>query len=115
MSYTGPVLEDVEAILDEVCMAGLGDGIGYKAAGAATFTPMRAYVEYGELARSLDGGQAIEQNIRVEVLCSQVPARPGAAVRITLGKLPGKTFKPVNVGLTDSGTHWAFEVERVNG
>lgn len=115
MSYTGPVLEDVEATLDEACMAGLGDGIGYKASGAATFTPMRAYVEYGELARSFDGGQAIAQDIKVELLRSQVPARPTAAVRITLGKLPGLTFRPVNVGLANSGTHWAFEVERVNG
>lgn len=115
MTYSGPVLEDLEASLDEACMAGLGDGIGYKAVGASTFAAMRAYVEYGELARSLDGGQAIEQDIRVEVLCSQVPARPSDAVRITLGKLPGKVFKPINVGLTDSGTHWAFEVKRVNG
>ena len=68
----------------------------------------------GGLAPPLDGAQAIEQDIGVQLLKSAVPQKPSGACRITLGKLAGLTFKPVNVRSDTSGNYWEFEVVKVN-
>ena len=49
----------------------------------------------------------------VEVQISDLPQRPADADRITLAKVSGRTFKPINVGRDRSGTHWVFELKRV--
>ena len=106
-------LEDLEAGMDAACMAALGDSITFRPAGGSVL-PLSAYVDFEELARSLDGGQAIEQAMTVQILCSDLPARPTGSDRVTLGKVPGKTFKPINVTRDKSGTHWAFDLQAVN-
>lgn len=112
MTYTGPVLEDMDA-LDTTCMAILGDGIEYQPAGGA-FAPLRAYVDYGEAERDLQTGKVIAQDITVEAMHADVPIRPSAVCRVQLGKRPGDTFRPVNVRNSEDGTHWRFELEKVS-
>lgn len=106
-------LEDLEAGMDSTCMSILGDSITYRPASGPTI-PIKAYGNFEDLVRSLDAGQAIEQDMLFEVLRSDVPVRPTLACRITARKLPGKIFQPVNVSLDRSGTHWQFELKRVN-
>ena len=107
-------LEDLQgAFLDAPCMAELGDTIGYKAVGATVFKPMHAYVDYGDALRSIDGGQIIDQDISLEALRSDIPVKPSAACRLTLARIPGKTFKPINVRSDPSGRSWLFEVVQV--
>lgn len=114
MTYAGPTLEDMQdAALDAVCMAALGDSIEYKPAGGQ-FATLRAYVEYPEAIRSIETGQIVEQEIVVEVLRSDVPVRPSGACLVRLGRYQGATFKPVNIRLDRSGSHWQFEVVQVH-
>lgn len=98
--------------MDAECMTILGDSITYRRASGPTLS-LKAYVNFEEVARSIDIGQAIEQAMLVEIRISDLPQRPAPADRITLGKVPGITFKPINVGRDRSGTHWAFELKRV--
>lgn len=113
MTYSGPTLEDLtDEVLDATCMAALGDSVEY-ASNGSTFTAYRAYVDYGEALRDLQTGQVIEQDITVEMLVSDI-ARPTSTARITLGRLSGLTFRPVNIRRDNSGTHWQFNVEKVS-
>jgi len=114
MTYSGPRLEDMQDDdLDEVCMSALGDSIQYKVEGGA-YAPFSAYVDYGEALRDIETGKAIEQDITVQMLKSDLAARPRGADRLTLGRLAGRTFKPVNIRSDRSGTHWEFEVVTVD-
>ena len=108
-----PRLQDIDALLDRTCVDVLGDTIQYRATGAAEFTGISAHVDYADKLRSIEGVEAVDQDMRVELLKADVPAMPAAAVRIRLPLLPGRTFKPVNVGPNSSGTHWAFDLEDV--
>lgn len=110
MTYTGPRLEDLEAeLLNEQCMAGLGDAVWYKPA-AGVYADLRGYVDYGEALRDLENGKVIEQDITVQMLKTDVPVRPSGQCRITLSRIPESIFKPVNVRSDRSGSHWEFEV-----
>lgn len=112
MTWTGPNLEDIQDdTLDATCMAALGDSVTYAADGS-TFTAFKAYVDYGEALRDINSGQVIEQDITVDMLKSDI-ARPTSAARITLGRIAGATFKPVNIRLDRSGSHWQFNVEKI--
>lgn len=113
MTYTGPDLESIMGDLDGTCMAVLGDSVRYRPAGGV-FADRKGYVEYPEALRDLENGRAIEQDIMVQLLKADVPAKPGSQCRITLGRLPGMLFKPVNVRSDRSGTHWEFEVVSVD-
>lgn len=106
-------LEDLESGMDAECMAILGDSITFRPAGGSALA-IKAYVNFEDMARSLDGTQAIEQNITVQVRKVDLPAKPRAQDRITLGKVAGKIYQPVNVGQDISGTHWNFELRQVN-
>jgi hypothetical protein len=114
MTYRGPTLEDLQDdILDATCMAALGDSIRYKPAGGSYFS-IRAYVEYPEAIRDIETGSVIEQDITVDVLMTDVPARPSSACRVRLGRMAGLTFKPINIRRDRSGSHWQFDLEKVN-
>ncbi len=111
---TEATLEDLEgAFLDAPCMAILGDTIRYRPSGGS-FRTAKAYVEYQGTLRSLDTGQVIEQDITVQILANDLAAKPGGTARITLPKIPGITYKPANIRRDRSGTHWEFELVRVN-
>lgn len=113
MTYLPPALEDIAgASLDVPVMATLGDSIQYQAAGGA-FVPLRAYVDYADALRDVSTATIIDQDISVEMLVSDLAAKPADADRITLGKLPGLTFKPINVRRSSGGAHWQFEVRQV--
>lgn len=107
-------LEELESGMDASCMSILGDSITYRPVSGPAKS-IKAYVSFEELARALEVGQAIQQAMTCEVQRSDVAVRPSDACRITLAKVPGKTFKPVNVSLDRSGTHWLFELVKVNG
>lgn len=107
-------MEDFEGAMDRMCIDTLGDSIEYKEAGASGYAAVRGYVEHSEAVRDLQTGMIIEQDITVELLRADVPARPSGAARVRLPKIAGKTFRPVNVRLGESGTHWLFELEAVS-
>lgn len=111
---SGPTLEDFEADMDRLCMDTLGDSIAYAVLGGR-FMPKRAYGEFAEAIRDLSTGSVISQDITLEMLVEDLPRRPNTSDRIRISKVPGATFKPVNVRRTQSGTHWAFELEKVSG
>ncbi|MBB4859635.1 hypothetical protein HNO88_002964 [Novosphingobium chloroacetimidivorans] len=106
-------LQDVDALLDRTCVDVLGDTIQYRIAGATAFTAVSAHVDYADKLRSIEGVEAVDQDMRVELLKSDVPSKPGALWRIQLPALPARTFKPVNVGSDASGSHWAFDLKDV--
>lgn len=113
MSYTGPNIEDHQDELDATCMAALGDSVQWKPEGG-NYASLKAYVDYGEALRDIQTGQVIEQDITVDILVSDLSARPSSGCRIKLGRLTGLVFRPVNVRRDRSGTHWQFNVEKVN-
>ena len=108
-----PRLQDVDALLDRTCVDVLGDTIRYRVAGAPGFIDLPAHVDYADKLRSIESVDAVDQDIRVELLKADVPAKPGKLVRIELPLLPGRTFHPINVGNNASGTHWAFDLKDV--
>lgn len=102
------------AFLDEPCMAALGDTIEYRPSGANRYITMLAYVDYTDMMQSLDGAQAIDQDVSVEALRSDIPTKPDSSCRVRLPKLPGKTFKPINVRSDESAAFWLFELKAVS-
>lgn len=108
-----PNIEDYDAILDRTCADVVGDTISYKAVGAAGYSDKQAHVDYRDGEVTLGSTEAIEQNISIEIMKSDVPAKPTKAVRIQLPKVPGATFAPINVRTGSSGTHWVFELKGV--
>jgi hypothetical protein len=111
---TGPRLEDMQDDdLDAACMAALGDTIRYKPVGGA-YRTLSAYVSYADAIRDIETGQMIAQDITVDMLIADVPVKPSGQCRLTLARLSGLTFRPINVRRDNAGTHWQFEVEKVN-
>ena len=100
-------------MLDRTCVDVLGDTIQYRAATAPAYATLSAYVDYADKPRAIERMEAIDQDIRIELLKDDVPAKPGNLVRIQLPLLPGRTFKPINVGSDESGSHWAFDLKDV--
>ena len=105
-------LEELEPGMDAECMSILGDSITYRRASGPTLS-LKAYVNFEEVARSIDIGQAIEQAMTAEIKVSDLPQRPALADRITLAKVSGRTFQPINVSRDRSGTHWIFDLKKV--
>lgn len=107
-------LEDMQgALLNGPCMAILGDTLKYRPAGGAWLT-FKAYVDHRDNQTSLDGSQVMAQDILVQARKADIPVKPGSGARVTLPKVPGKLFKPINVGSDVSGDHWEFSLQAVN-
>lgn len=113
MAYTGPTLESLQSGMDADCMAALGDSVRYMPEGDG-FSSFKAYVEFNEAVQDVETGKVVEQDITVQMLMTDVPDRPNGRCRIRLGRLPGLTFKPVNVRVDKTGTHWEFEVAKTD-
>ena len=110
-----PNLSDFTDALDERVRDYLGETIQYAADGI-TFAGVKAHVFYRDMLKPLDVGDAIAQDITIEgLLKSDVATKPNGTARVTLARLPGKTFKAINVRTDDSGTGWDFELQRVSG
>ena len=107
-----PNLDDLTDQLDATVSAYLDELISYQLPPAAA-VDLRADVNYREHQRDLGGVAAMEQDMMVRLRTSLVAEKPNSNVRIQLTKRPGKTYKPANVGLDDSGTHYEFELAEV--
>lgn len=100
-------------MIDAVAIEHVGDAI--------TYTPhdgldpvTSGYVDYGTAPVDFGAGHMVDQSITVEIRKADLAREPDSADRITLPRLPGKTFKPSGKPSTDaSGTHWAFSVKEV--
>lgn len=108
-----PTLDDYTAMLDEACRDYLYETIQYKPA-SGSYGDEKARVEYQDTTRAFETSQVMVQAIRVSLLKADVPAKPNSLCRLTLPRLSGKIFKPVNIGSDEAGTHWEFDVETVN-
>lgn len=108
-----PRLQDVDATLDWVCANVLGDLILIWLAGATDPLERPAHVYYADKLRSIEGVEAVDQNIRLELRKADAPMKPGKLMRIQLPLLPDRLFMPINVGTDDSGTHWLFDLKDV--
>lgn len=100
-----PTLEDMTERLDEGSAMLVGDSLVYDG------TTIKGFIDHVEMNRG--GIGAIEQDMSVQIMRSDVPTRPAATNRITLPKIAGKTFKPVNVRLDDGATWWVFDLKEV--
>lgn len=111
MAY--PNIEDYDADLDRICAEVLGDTIAFKAAALGSYSNVQAHVDYRDGEVSIGNSEAIAQDITVEIPKVFLAAKPGNASRIQLPKIVGKTFKPIRVRNSASGTSWAFELAEV--
>lgn len=111
---TFPALEDLEAQwLDRPCMDILGDSIEFKLAGG-DFVPKKAFGEFAEAIRDISTGTVISQDITLQMLIEDLPRRPIESDRLRIARIPNVTYKPVNVRRDRNGSHWEFEVVKVN-
>lgn len=109
-----PNLNDWTATLDEVCRDYLGETIQYKPAGGS-FGDVTAHVDYRDMIKAFEAGQAVAQDIGLSLMKADVPAKPTRDCRVQLARLPGLTFRPINVRSDESGTHWECEVVQADG
>lgn len=106
-----PDLESVTARLDAETVTLLGDTITYVGLPA----PIKAFVDHSEGRHDFGYSAATVQDMRLQVRVSDVPARPDATNRIQLPKIPGKTYAPRDVQLSEGGTFWDFGLKEVPG
>lgn len=109
-----PDLESLDAGLDEACLSVLGDTIKYTPSATGTELTIKVYTDHRDGQRIFDSAAVIEQDMSIQLLASTVPAKPSSHDRITLPKIPGAKFKPVNVRRDESGNYWEFELKAVN-
>ena len=108
MSDLESLTPDMDAAIDDI----LGERITYHVDGGPPIYP-KAHVTYADAPQDIGAGQAIEQNITVHIRKISLPRMPNSSDRITLGKVMGKVFKPVNPSLDDSGLHWILNLKVV--
>ena len=108
MSDLESLTPDMDAAIDDI----LGERITYRVDGGPPIYP-KAHVYYADGKQDLGAGTGVQQEIVVHVRIISLPRMPSSADRITLGKRPGKTFKPTNPSRDDSGTHWIITLKEV--
>jgi hypothetical protein len=105
-------LADIEPTMNTECRDVLGHAIYYTPVGGARRTVyVQANYEDGEAKGGFSA--AVEQKIEIMVIKTDVTAMPGRGVRITLPRVPGKLFEPVDVQNDESGYHWLFSLKAV--
>lgn len=109
-----PSLRSVTARLDRVCADILGDEILYKTSAAGTYATIRGHADLADGEVDMGNSVAVAQNVTVNVLMEDVPARPINTCRVQISLLPGLTFRPVNSRRDAAGTGWDFELEQLN-
>ena len=105
-------LESLTPAMDDAIDNILGESITYRVNGGPPIYP-KAHVNYGDAPQDLGAGVAIEQDITLSIRKISLPTMPNSSDRITLGKRPGKVFKPVNPSDDDSGYHWIVKLREV--
>lgn len=103
-------LESLTPGMDDAIDDILGERITYRVDGGPPIYP-KAHVYYGDAPTDLGAGVAIEQDITVHIRKISLPRMPNSSDRITLGKRPGKVFKPTSPSLDDSGYHWIVKLK----
>lgn len=109
-----PTLESQIFRLNRACVDILGETIQYKPSGGA-YGAIQAHVDYRDASKAFQGAEAVTQDMTIQVLIADVPTRPSGQCRVTLAKVPGRTFKPIAIRRDESGTHWEFELKDVAG
>jgi len=109
---TRPRLSDIEPMMNAQCRDVLGHAIYYTPVGGVRRT---VYVQgnYEDGAVTAGFSAAVEQKIELMVMKTDVPARPSKGVRITLLRVPGKLYEPVDVQNDETGYHWLFNLKAV--
>lgn len=105
-----PTLEDLTDAMIATCDQIVGDTIAFKRNGGI-YADLKGRVEYGEAFRDIATGIVVEQDIKVWLSKAACPTRPDNLCRITLPRITGIIYKPVNA--EDVGTDWRFGVQRV--
>jgi hypothetical protein len=108
-----PRLQDVDAMLDRVCMDVLGDTISYRPEGENGYIVVQVYGDFTDKTRSIEGTDVVEQAISLQVLKTDVPAKPSSGVRIRIPELGARLFRPHGTGSDESGAHWVFLLKEV--
>lgn len=91
----------------------LDDTISYKAAEAASYAPLLAFVEIGADLAEFGNASVVTDTTTVAVLQADVPAKPNRDCRLKIPALPGLIFAPVNVLADGDGFDWKFDLEAV--
>ena len=91
----------------------LGHDILYTPTGTSTALPIKAQGDYSPNMLNGEVSVGIDQDIELMVLKTDLAAMPADGDRITLPRVPGKTFKPVNVHHDETAEHWLFNLKRV--
>lgn len=90
----------------------LGDTITVVLPGGQSVT-FKANVNHRDKTRVLDFATATAQDILIDI--DKALGKPAPTWRITLPRLPGKTFAPADVGGDESGFRWEFTVKVAAG
>ncbi|BBD98046.1 hypothetical protein SAMIE_1015470 [Sphingobium amiense] len=92
----------------------LGDTITVVMPGSDPVT-IKRQVSHRDKTRVLDFAAATAQDILIELDKATFPTRPQGTWRITLPRLPGRTFAPAGANTDESGFYWEVGVKEVKG
>ena len=106
------ILETSTPELDATVVEVLGDTFTYTPAGGSP-RARNGFVEYDETRAQGGSAASIAQVMTIEVRRVDIPIRPDAHCRITLPKIPGREYHPINVRLDQSGDWWVFDLKEV--
>lgn len=90
----------------------LAHAIEYKPVGRP-WTTLYVQANYEDGNISTGYSAAIEQQIELMAVKTDLATRPASGDRIKLPRVPNKLFQPVNVQNDDTGDHWLFNVKQV--
>jgi hypothetical protein len=102
----------MEPIMNAQCRDRLAHAIEYQPAGRAwRIVYVQGNYEDGNISTGFSA--AIEQQIELMIVKTDLATRPASGDRIRLPRIAGKLFAPVNVQSDDTGDHWLFNVKQV--
>lgn len=99
-------LSDFEDELESSALAQLGDPITYTPNGGEALS-LHAWVNYDTGVVATPNSRAIVTQIEVEVAAADV-ATPTKEDRLTLPRLPGKTYRPARIERGRMGNTWVL-------
>jgi hypothetical protein len=105
-------LEDILPSMATASRDILGHTITYRPAGATTALTIKAQGDYSPNMLSGTASVGIDQDIELMILKSDIPAKPVANDRITLPRVPGIIFQPVNVTHDETAQHWIVNLKK---
>jgi hypothetical protein len=105
-------LSDLEPLMNAQCRDALAHPIEYKPVNRPWKTLyVQGNYEDGNISTGFSA--AIEQQIELMAVKTDLATRPASGDRLRLPRVPGKLFQPVNVQNDDTGDHWLFNVKQV--